>query len=223
MDQDRCARRFARWGRGALAAGFVVVATTALAADQKPADEDPWRKVLEGKSPQERVEYLAGVVEDGKATRDVYFHLGTARYEAGDPVRAAQAFQQAVAMDSTFFKAIVNLGLMYDEQQMYPKAIEEFERATRLQPDNPDVWSHMGNTYYAQNDYAKATELYRKALAIDPKATHALYSFAVAFADAGLFREAVKHWQLVVQIDPQSEVGKNAAENVELVQKYLIP
>lgn len=197
----------------------------ALAKDKKSAakDEDALAAALAGKSPQERVEYLNGIVEDGKASRDVYFQLGNARYESGDPAKAAIAFQQAVAMDSTFFKAIVNLGLMYDEQQMYPKAIEVFEQATHLQPDNPDVWSHMGNTYYAQNNFSKATELYRKAIALDPKATHAIYSFAVAFADAGLFREAVKYWQQVVQLDPQSEIGKNAAENVELVQKYLIP
>ena len=46
---------------------------------------------------------------------------------------------------------------------------------------------------------------------------------AVAFADAGIFREAVKYWDHVVQVDPKSEQGKNAAENIDLVKKYLIP
>jgi cytochrome c-type biogenesis protein CcmH/NrfG len=112
---------------------------------------------------------------------------------------------------------------MYDEQQMFPKAIESFEQAAQLEPKNPDVWSHMGNTYYAQNNHAKATELYTKALQIDPNAQHALYSFGVAFADAGIFREAVDYWGRVVKVDAKSELGKNAAENLELVQKYLIP
>jgi tetratricopeptide (TPR) repeat protein len=188
----------------------------------KPSD-DEIRKLTEGKSPPERVEILRGLLDEGRASKELYFHLGNAHFEAGDASQAATAFEQAVAIDSTFFKAAVNLGLMYDEQGNYAKAIEVFETAARQQPKNPDVWSHMGNTYYAQREYAKATELYRRALAIEPKAAHALYSLGVAFADAGIFREAVHYWQRVVELDPDSELGKNAAENVELLQKYLVP
>ena len=85
------------------------------------------------------------------------------------------------------------------------------------------MWSHMGNTYYAQKDFPKAMELYQKSLQLNPKATHALYSMGVAFADAGMFREAVKYWDQVAVLDAQGELGKNAKENLELVKKYLIP
>jgi tetratricopeptide (TPR) repeat protein len=199
---------------------YAVVFT--LIAGASSAD-DALRTQLEGKNAQERIDLLNGIVDDGKATKDVYFQLGNAHYESGNAQKAALAFEQAVALDATFFKAIMNLGLMYDEQQMFPKAIESFEQAAALDPKNPDVWSHMGNTYYAQSNHAKATELYRKALGLDANAQHALYSMGVAFADAGIFREAVEYWGRVVKADPQSELGKNAAENVELVQKYLIP
>jgi len=189
-----------------------------------PADAaDPLRAQLEGKSPQEKIDALNLMIDDGKATREVYFHLGNAKFESGDAAGAAGAFEKAVEMDSTYFKAIVNLGLMYDEQQNFTKAIETFEHASRLEPQNPDVWSHLGNTYTTQGNHAKAAELYRKALAIDPNAVHALYSMGVAFADAGIFREAVQYWTRVKELDPNGELGKNATENVELVKKYLIP
>lgn len=192
-------------------------------ADKKPAEVDPLRAELEGKTAAQKIELLEQRAEAGQASKELYFHLGNAQYEAGNAVSAAAAFEKAVAMDSTFFKAVVNLGLMYDEQQLYPKAIETFELAGRLQPKNPDVWSHMGSTYYSQNVYPKATELYRQALALDPESPLALYSLAVAFADAGIFREAVKYWEHVVRADGQGELGKNAAENIDLVKKYLIP
>jgi cytochrome c-type biogenesis protein CcmH/NrfG len=184
---------------------------------------DPLRAELEGKTPQQKIETLNAMIEGGKATRETYFHLGNAKFESGDAPGAAGAFEKAVEMDSTYFKAVVNLGLMYDEQQNFTKAIETFEHATRLEPANPDVWSHLGNTYTTQGNHAKAAELYRKALAIDPNAVHALYSMGVAFADAGIFREAVQYWNRVTQLDPNGELGKNATENVELVKKYLIP
>jgi tetratricopeptide (TPR) repeat protein len=220
----RCARR-----RGALAVLLAAVVLWAGAglAKTKPAqpklDDAAIKKETEGKTPQERIEILRGWLDEGRASKELYFHLGNAHYEAGDATQAANSFEQAVAQDSTFFKAIVNLGLMYDELNNAGKAIETFEMAARLEPNNPDVWSHMGNTYYTQKDYTKATDLYRKALALEPKAVHALYSLGVAFADAGIFREAVHYWKRVVELDPQSEIGKNASENVELLQKYLIP
>jgi len=206
--QDKAAK-----GQAAQAAGDQAVAGT----------DDALRTALDGKTPQERIDYLNALVDGGQATKEIYFHLGNAKYEASDLQGAALAFEQAVAMDSTFFKAMVNLGLMYDSLQNYPKAIESFEEAARLEPKNPDVWSHMGNTYYAQSNYPKAMELYKKALQFDPKAAHALYSMGVAFADAGIFREAVSYWKRVAEIDPQGDLGKNASENIELLQKYLIP
>jgi tetratricopeptide (TPR) repeat protein len=212
----------ARWV-AALAVGGMLVAGAAAADKKKPPAADPLRAELEGKTAAEKIDLLAAKLDAGEATKDVYFHLGNAKYEGGDVPGAAAAFEKAVAMDSTFFKAMVNLGLMYDEQQMYPKAIETFEQAAQLQPKNPDAWSHLGNTYYSQDNYAKATELYRKALQIDPDSPLALYNMAVAFADAGIFREAVKYWEHVVRVDKDGEMGKNAAENIDLVKKYLIP
>jgi len=206
---------------GLVTVAFLFILQAGLAAADEAADAV--RKQLEGKTPQEKVDLLNGIVDDGQPTKDVYFLLGNAHYELGNAQKAALAFEQAVAKDPTYFKAIMNLGLMYDEQQMFPKAIEAFEQAAQLDPKNPDVWSHMGNTYYAQSNHAKATELYGQALALDPNAQHALYSLGVAFADAGIFREAVVYWGRVVKSDPTSELGKNAAENLELVQKYLVP
>ena len=193
------------------------------AADKKSAAADPLRAELEGKSAAEKIELLGKRVDAGENTKEVYFHLGNAKYESGDLPGAAAAFEKAVAIDSTFFKAVVNLGLLYDEQQNFAKAIETLEQATHLEPKNPDAWSHLGDAYYGQSNFTKATELYRQALAIDPNSPQALYSMAVAFADAGIFREAVKYWDHVTRVDAQGELGKNAAENIDLVKKYLIP
>ncbi len=209
-----------RW----VAALVICAVTGAAAADkQTPADKDPLRAALEGKSPAEKIELLGQKIDAGDASKEAFFFLGNAKYESGDLAGAVAAFKKAVAIDSTFFKAVVNLGLMYDEQQNFAKAIETFEQATRLEPKNPDSWSHLGNAYYSQNNHAKATELYRKALALDPNSPQALYSMAVAFADAGIFREAVKYWERVAHVDAGGELGKNAAENIDLVKKYLIP
>jgi tetratricopeptide (TPR) repeat protein len=178
---------------------------------------------LEGQPAKERVRLLRMKIDEGKPTKELYFQLGNAYYENGDLPGATTAFSKAIEMDPKYFKATVNLALMYDEQEKWAQALETFEQAAKLDPNNPDVWSHMGNTYYSQAQYAKAMELYRKALKMKPDATHALYSMGVAFADAGIFREAVRYWTRVSQIDPDGDLAKAAKDNVELLQKYLVP
>lgn len=187
------------------------------------AAQDSFYETVKDQPPKERRESLQIHIDEGNISKELYFHLGNAAYEGGDPAGGAVAFEKAVELDATYFKAMVNLALMYDEMQKYPKAIEVFEQASELQPENPEVWSHLGNTYYSQRKYSKAMDLYRKALTLQPESPHALYSMGVAFADAGLFREAVNYWARVAKVEPDSELGSSAAENVELLQKYLIP
>jgi tetratricopeptide (TPR) repeat protein len=187
------------------------------------ADTEALLQELEGKSPEERLRLLKITVDEGRGSKEIYFHLGNAYFAINDVQGAILAFGKALELDPHYFKAAVNLALMYDEQESYPKALEVFELAASIEPENPDVWSHMGNTYYAQGNYGRAMDLYRKALAIDGDATHALYSVGVAFADAGIFREAVRYWTRVSSLEPESELGRSAAENVELLNRYLIP
>jgi tetratricopeptide (TPR) repeat protein len=203
--------------------GLLALQPASVLASPKEAKDDPLLREVEGKSPKEKLEHFKGIVDEGKGTKEIYFHLGNAYYETGDTDGAVAAFLKAVELDPRYFKAEVNLALMYDEQEKYAQAIEVFEQAAEIEPKNPEVWSHMGNTYYAQGQYAKAMELYRKALELNDKAAHALYSIGVAFADAGIFREAVRYWTRVSQLEPESELGKSAADNVQLLQKYLVP
>jgi tetratricopeptide (TPR) repeat protein len=209
--------------RSAARAAAIVALIVGSQLGVRVARADDFYDSVKDKPAQERREALQVHIDEGNVSKELYFHLGNAAYEAGDPAGAAVAFERAVNLDETYFKAMVNLALMYDELKKYPKAIETFERAAELEPDNPDVWSHMGNTYYAQREYPKAVDLYRKALQLKPDAGHALYSMGVAFADAGLFREAVNYWKRVASIEPDTELGKSASENVELLQRYLIP
>ncbi len=202
------------------AAGCLLLGCWAAAAKETPS---PIQKELEGKSPKESQVYLKQIVDDGKGSKEIYFYLGNAYYETGDIPGAITAFLQAVQIDSLYFKAMFNLALMYDEGENYIRAIETFERAARIEPSTPDVWSHMGNSYYAIGQHAKAMDLYRKAVSMDSTATHAYYSMGIAFADAGIFREAARYWGRVSQLEPDSQLGQNAAENVKLLQQYLIP
>jgi hypothetical protein len=43
----------------------------------------------------------------------------------------------------------------------------------------------------------------------------------VAFADAGLYRDAIRMWQKVVELAPDSPEAISAKESIDVLSKYL--
>jgi len=43
----------------------------------------------------------------------------------------------------------------------------------------------------------------------------------VAFADAGIYREAIRMWRKVVEIAPDSPEAASARESIEVLQKFV--
>ena len=65
-----------------------------------------------------------------------------------------------------------------------------------------------------------AMTMYKQALAIDPNSAQAHYNLGLAFAEQKIFNEAVREWQIVIKSDPNSDLGKTAAENVKIITQY---
>lgn len=107
--------------------------------------------------------------------------LGEARQQTGS-ADAAAAFQQALTFspDSAAVRAMV--GLYWQRQRDWQKALAEFNEAARLEPRNAvwqmslgDVYVHLGNLIQALDHYQSAVGLAPQ----DPQAWRALALFSV--------------------------------------------
>jgi len=130
-------------------------------------------------------------------------------------------YDDAIRADSSFTKAWVNQGLAYDSQGKTPEARRAFEAALAVKPDDELALCHLGFSYFTHGEADKAMQYYLHALRVDPDCAQAHYNLGLAFADAKLFNEALTEWNKVVEIDPNGELGKTAAENVNLIKTYL--
>jgi tetratricopeptide (TPR) repeat protein len=90
-----------------------------------------------------------------------------------------------------------------------------------INPEDCNARSNLGNAYYAMSRYSEAMYEYRRAIDIDPKCHSALYNIGVAFADAGLFREAVSWWRKVVQAAPGTDAARNADDNIKILERFI--
>ncbi len=71
-------------------------------------------------------------------------YLGLGYQYSGDQKKAAQAYQQALALDRNLTAARYNLGALYLEQNFFPAAISELTTFTQLEPNNADGWMKLG-------------------------------------------------------------------------------
>jgi tetratricopeptide (TPR) repeat protein len=81
-------------------------------------------------------------------------------------------------------------------------AIESFERAIELDPDNVSVYLGLGGAYITQEDYAKAIAAFTQATKIDSKSGLAHIYLGFAYCDAGYYEKAEESYKRALQFGP---------------------
>ena len=178
-------------------------------------------KRLDTMSPEDQLTYLRGLVAQGQRDADIYFYMGNSLFSLEQLDSAIVAYGQALEQDSTYVKAWVNLGLVYDDQHQGAAARRAYEEALKIDPNDVLALCHFGFSNFSRGNTDEAIRYYLKALEIDPDSAQAHYNLGLAFADTKVFREALVEWNKVVELDPDGVLGETAAENVELIRTYL--
>jgi len=102
-----------------------------------------------------------------EACSSVAYGLGLAHWELGGLDQARFRLEEAAA-SGDMLEAISDLGILYDQLGQYERALREYGRALRIEPDAPGTYCTMGSTYVKMGEYGKAEAAYRKALELAP-------------------------------------------------------
>lgn len=79
--------------------------------------------------------------------------------------QAIDLLNQAISRDKNFVEAYYRLGLVYFNMRVYPKAIEQFEKALSLTQElriQKVVWFDLGEAYLLQGQYDKAASVLKQ-------------------------------------------------------------
>ncbi|HEY7097904.1 MAG TPA: tetratricopeptide repeat protein [Terriglobales bacterium] len=77
------------------------------------------------------------------------------------------------------YDSIVKLGNIYYDGQLYPQAIEYYERALKIRPNDPDVITDMGTAYWYTNDADRALAEFQRSLKIRPDHAGTLFNIGI--------------------------------------------
>ncbi len=113
---------------------------------------------------------VARLEEDLKAGKDAavtHNRLGILYAKYGKMDKAEEEFTRALGRGN-YVPALVNLGNLRFLAKDYPKAQEWYERAIRLEPNNPTVLGNLVKIYYEQERYGPAKASYDKLARLAP-------------------------------------------------------
>jgi tetratricopeptide (TPR) repeat protein len=85
---------------------------------------------------------------------------------------ALREFQIEVEANPDEFFANYYLGVVYIFQRKWELAVPCLQKASAIQPDNPDPYFQLGQAYQELNSHEKAIEVLRKAIALNPDLGH---------------------------------------------------
>jgi tetratricopeptide (TPR) repeat protein len=147
-----------------------------------------------------------------------------ADFKAQDSLMAAleqeaAALKSELEQDSANVDLIIQLANQYFDLNKFNEAIEYYEKALALQPNNPLVLADCGVMYYKIGDSDKALAYLDKAIDLQP-------DLAQAYFNKGLILMAAKNdadaaitvWRKYLEIAPESEDARFLAEQIKAIE-----
>jgi tetratricopeptide (TPR) repeat protein len=126
-----------------------------------------------------------------------WMHLGAhdrARHELRDLLRAHQH-------DGVVW---YNLGNSYVQTSEYPRAVECFENAVAITPDDAQTWSNLAYAAALIGDDQKALRAAGEAVRIDPTDVSGYINQGFVFGQRGEHERALHAFQVALSVQPSS-------------------
>jgi superkiller protein 3 len=133
---------------------------------------------------------------------------------------AKEAYKKEVtklAVEEYFVK-----GFNAQESGYYDMAIEQYQKAIELTPEDAKVYIKMGTAFATKEDYEQAIIYFNKALAIYPYSSYAYNNLGNAYAALKNYAQAIYCYQKAIEIDPNEAYAYNNMGNAYSAQEHFV-
>jgi tetratricopeptide (TPR) repeat protein len=209
------------WAQAGDKAGTANPPAAAPPPGTAPAKSDSLHGAPPGPSLEEKQKALEEACKKNPKDVQAAFDLGNLYYDQGNREEAEKTFRKVLELKPDHVRALVNLGVVLNEGGKSQDGLAQLEKALAVKPNDSEVLAVKGQILYALKRYNEAVDLYKQAIQINSKSQKGHYWLGVAFADAGIYREAIKEWKIVVDIDPDSPDAGTAREGIDVLQQML--
>ena len=109
-------------------------------------------------------------------------------------------------------QSLVEVGLAFASSNFLTRAIQYFEAAVRINPDDVEAHTSLGVAYMSNSNLDEAVGEFQRALQIDPSDALAHFNLGIAYRNQHRFDEAICEFKATLDINPkdadtQTELG----------------
>ncbi len=139
-----------------------------------------------------------------------WYILGNVYFDNNQYDRAINTYLKLLEMENETLEIMgvnldelwENLGRSFSYQEETDKAIEAFEKAINLNPNNINVWIYFGKFYEENEQYDKAIEIYGKALSYHPNNFEILENLGIVYYMIEDYENAINSLAKSSDLDP---------------------
>ena len=171
-----------------------------------PSDPAPYTALgmIQGKTGRaaEAVQSFRKVVSLDPNSADAHLNLGIALVDQYDRTNGFKEFSEAARLDPRSAAVHYNLGRFYFETAKYEDARKELDESLRLEPNHAPALYFLALAAKQDNDLDRSTQLFERVIALQPGNPDAQFLLGQNLEHQGKTAEAVAHWKLALQADP---------------------
>jgi len=132
---------------------------------------------------------------------------GEVLFQQGKYKEAAEKFRSSIKKNPDNPNPYVNLGCVLDVfLKEYDEAIDVFEQAIELFPDNYRLQFGLGSLYLGQEKYGEAIIRLKKAIELNPNVGLPHIALAKALYKLGRKEEVFSTFQNAIEVNPKSSI-----------------
>ena len=110
------------------------------------------------------------------------------------------------------------LGVIFDGQKKFDKAIRSFKKAIKINPNYAQAENNLGVTYQRINKYEDSIYCYKNAIKLKPNFAESHNNLGVLLKNIGKYQESIVHFENAIKMKPDY---KEAIEALGSVFLYL--
>lgn len=117
---------------------------------------------------------------------------GLVYFRKGEKRSAEEQLNFAVKLDGSLWQAHAFLGLLYDDQKQFEKALTHYRQGLLINPKSAVLYNNLGMSCYLKGDYVSSANAYVKALEIDPSIRKTYNNLGLSLSRLGRHEEALE-------------------------------
>jgi cytochrome c-type biogenesis protein CcmH/NrfG len=116
---------------------------------------------------------------------------------------------------------LANIGNVYYDTQLYPAAIDYYQRVLKIQPANAGVRTDMATAYWYNGDADSAIVEFKKSLSYEPNKPNTLFNLGIVEWQGKMdIDKAVATWQKLLDTNPTYEGKDKVVELMAQAKKH---